>query len=119
MFVANTKNLRLVLDGDVADNLKASFQQRGMSDSEGYRRLFAWFTNQDEVVQASLLGAIPTEIVGDIEERIVEGLKAANSNEVVVREVGQPPTSDEQRESANEEAKTDTPATRKPAKRGR
>jgi len=38
MFVANTKNLRLVLDGDVADNLKASFQQRGMSDSEGYRR---------------------------------------------------------------------------------
>ena len=119
MVVAKENIFKIRGDDEKKSHLQAVFQRQGMKDREAFGRLIDWFCAQDAIVQAAVLGSIPPEAVDLLEARIVEGLKAANSNEVVVREVGQPPTSDEQRESANEEAKTDTPAIRKPAKRER
>lgn len=118
MIVSKQKNLRLAIDNDVAASMRTTFEARGMTDTEGFRRLFTWLLSQDEIVKAAVLGSIPAEAVDLLEDRILAGLKAANSDGVEVVERGSRPSADAPPEPARPPATRDTPTKRRPAKRG-
>jgi hypothetical protein len=63
---------------DAPDAIVATIAQRtGMRESEITRRLFAWFSEQDEVVQALVLGQIPQALRPNAAQVLVERFAAA------------------------------------------
>lgn len=119
MVVAEEKFFKIRGDDSKKAIVQAIFKQRGMKDREGFGRLIDWFCAQDEIVQAAVLGSIPAKAIDLLEDRILAGLKAANSDDVEVVERGRRPNAAESPEPDPPSAKRDTPPVRKPAKRGR
>jgi hypothetical protein len=61
----------------VADVVNAVAQRTGLREEEIVKRLFAWFADQDEVVQASVLGQIPAAIRPDVVRLVLERMARA------------------------------------------
>lgn len=59
---------------DATTIIDAIAQRTGLRDGEVVRRMFAWFNEQDEVVQALVLGQIPQALLPHANQLLVERL---------------------------------------------
>jgi hypothetical protein len=68
--------IRLQLDVVAKQQLDKLCERRGMTQIAVLSRLVKWFGRQDEVVQASVLGLLSDEMLGDLAEILLKRLSA-------------------------------------------
>jgi hypothetical protein len=68
--------IRLQLDIVAKQQLDKLCERRGMTQIAVLSRLVKWFGRQDEVVQASVLGLLSDEMLGDLAEILLKRLSA-------------------------------------------
>jgi hypothetical protein len=66
--------IRLQLDIVAKQQLDKLCEKRGMTQIAVLSRLVKWFGKQDEVVQASVLGLLSDEMLGDLGEILLKRL---------------------------------------------
>lgn len=66
--------IRLQLDIAAKQQLDKLCEKRGMTQIAVLSRLVKWFGRQDEVVQASVLGLLSDEMLGDLGEILLKRL---------------------------------------------
>ena len=71
--------VRLQLDLEAKDKLDELCEKRGMTQIAVLSRLVKWFANQDEMIQASVLGLLSEEMLGDLGQTLHQRLAAAAS----------------------------------------
>lgn len=64
--------IRLQLDREAKDALDTLCNQRGMTQIATLSRLVRWFTRQDEVVQAAILGSLSDESIRVLAKKLLE-----------------------------------------------
>lgn len=70
--------IRLQLDVAAKQQLDKLCERRGMTQIAVLSRLVKWFGRQDEVVQASVLGLLSDEMLGDLGEILLKRLSATS-----------------------------------------
>lgn len=68
--------IRLQLDVAAKQQLDKLCERRGMTQIAVLSRLVKWFGRQDEVVQASVLGLLSDEMLGDLSQVLLKRLAA-------------------------------------------
>lgn len=68
--------IRLQLDIVAKQALDKLCERRGMTQIAVLSRLVKWFVAQDEVVQASVLGLMSEEYLGDLSQILLKRLSA-------------------------------------------
>ena len=63
--------VRLQLDGVAKEDLDKLCGRRGMTQITILSRLVRWFGQQDEVVQASVLGLLSDKMLGDLSRTLL------------------------------------------------
>lgn len=71
--------IRLQLDIAAKQQLDKLCERRGMTQIAVLSRLVKWFGRQDEVIQASVLGLLSDEMLGDLAEILHKRLGAASA----------------------------------------
>jgi hypothetical protein len=66
--------IRLQLDIKAKQQLDQLCERRGMTQISVLSRLVKWFGNQDELVQASVLGLLSDETVGELSQTLLKRL---------------------------------------------
>jgi hypothetical protein len=66
--------IRLQLDVAAKQQLDKLCERRGMTQIAVLSRLVKWFGRQDEVVQASVLGLLSDEMLGDLSQVLLKRL---------------------------------------------
>src|SRR5688572_19110216 len=79
MVVAAEEYVKIVLDGELKDALEAVFERQGTYQREGATRLFRWFVEQDEGLQALILGQIRGSGAVAVARAILERLEAGDA----------------------------------------
>jgi hypothetical protein len=69
--------IRLQLDVAAKQQLDKLCEKRGMTQIAVLSRLVKWFGRQDEVVQASVLGLLSDEMLGELSQVLHKRLGAA------------------------------------------
>ena len=64
--------IRLQLDVAAKQQLDKLCERRGMTQIAVLSRLVKWFGRQDEVVQASVLGLLSDEMLGDLSQVLLK-----------------------------------------------
>lgn len=72
--------IRLQLDVVAKQQLDKLCERRGMTQIAVLSRLVKWFGRQDEVVQASVLGLLSDEMLGDLAEILLKRLSATTQS---------------------------------------
>ncbi|CAA9394957.1 MAG: hypothetical protein AVDCRST_MAG64-1388 [uncultured Phycisphaerae bacterium] len=70
--------IRLQLDVAAKQQLDKLCERRGMTQIAVLSRLVKWFGRQDEVVQASVLGLLSDEMLGDLSQVLLKRLAATS-----------------------------------------
>ncbi len=70
--------IRLQLDVAAKQQLDKLCERRGMTQIAVLSRLVKWFGRQDEVVQASVLGLLSDEMLGDLAQVLLKRLAASS-----------------------------------------
>jgi hypothetical protein len=78
MSAAKRAVVRLQLDLEAKRCLDELCEKRGMTQIAVLSRLVKWFGRQDEVVQASVLGLLSDETLGELGEMLLKRLKDAS-----------------------------------------
>jgi hypothetical protein len=71
--------IRLQLDVVAKQQLDKLCEKRGMTQIAVLSRLVKWFGRQDEVVQASVLGLLSDEMLGDLADVLLKRLAAISA----------------------------------------
>ena len=71
--------IRLQLDIAAKQQLDKLCEKRGMTQIAVLSRLVKWFAGQDEMIQASVLGLLSDEMLGDLGKTLHQRLAAAAS----------------------------------------
>ncbi|QOV88699.1 hypothetical protein [Humisphaera borealis] len=72
--------IRLQLDVAAKQQLDKLCERRGMTQIAVLSRLVKWFGRQDEVVQASVLGLLSDEMLGDLSQVLLKRLAAISES---------------------------------------
>ena len=72
--------IRLQLDVIAKQQLDKLCDRRGMTQIAVLSRLVKWFGRQDEVVQASVLGLLSDEMLGDLAEVLLKRLASGSES---------------------------------------
>ena len=70
--------IRLQLDVAAKQQLDKLCERRGMTQIAVLSRLVKWFGRQDEVVQASVLGLLSDEMLGDLSHVLLKRLASTS-----------------------------------------
>lgn len=73
--------IRLQLDVAAKQQLDKLCERRGMTQIAVLSRLVKWFGRQDEVVQASVLGLLSDEMLGDLSQVLLKRLAASSESQ--------------------------------------
>ncbi len=63
---------RLNLQSRLTEAVDGVLRKRGLSRTEGVKRLFEWFLEQPQVIQAAILGHLPEDFEQDIAKMVLE-----------------------------------------------
>jgi hypothetical protein len=77
--MAESKNFRIVLEPAFKAKLVEIFDEQGISQQEGVRRLFAWFCDQPDVIRAAVLGQLPKSVSSDVARMVLERMAGKSS----------------------------------------
>jgi len=69
--------IRLQLDVNAKRQIDELTEKRGMTQIAILSRLVKWFSRQDEVVQASVLGLLSDDMLGDLTQLLHKRLTAS------------------------------------------
>ena len=72
--------IRLQLDVSAKQQLDKLCERRGMTQIAVLSRLVKWFGRQDEVVQASVLGLLSDEMLGDLSQVLLKRLAGTSES---------------------------------------
>jgi len=72
--------IRLQLDVAAKQQLDKLCERRGMTQIAVLSRLVKWFGRQDEVVQASVLGLLSDEMLGDLSHVLLRRLASVSES---------------------------------------
>jgi hypothetical protein len=70
--------IRLELDVSSKRQIDDLTEKRGMTQIAVLSRLVKWFSRQDEIVQASILGLLSDDMLGDLNQILHKRLSAAS-----------------------------------------
>ena len=73
--------IRLQLDIAAKQGLDKLCEKRGMTQIAVLSRLVRWFVNQDEVVQASVLGLMSDAYLGDLSQILLKRMSGRGGKE--------------------------------------
>jgi hypothetical protein len=73
--------IRLQLDIAAKQGLDKLCEKRGMTQIAVLSRLVRWFVNQDEVVQASVLGLMSDSFLGDLSQILLKRMAGRGGKE--------------------------------------
>ena len=71
--------IRLEMESSSKKQVDDVCEKRGMTQIAVLSRLVKWFANQDEMIQASVLGLLSEEMLGDLGQTLHQRLAAAAS----------------------------------------
>jgi hypothetical protein len=69
--------IRLAMESASKKQVDDVCKERGMTQIAVLSRLVKWFASQDEMVQASILGLLSEQMVGDVSKRLLDRLQEA------------------------------------------
>lgn len=81
--------IRLQLDVSAKNALDKLCERRGMTQIAVLSRMVKWFVTQDEVVQASILGLMSEDTLGDIAQVLLKRVATAKDAKESSKEGGQ------------------------------
>jgi hypothetical protein len=75
--------IRLQLDIEAKKHLDQLCERRGMTQISVLSRLMKWFSKQDEVIQAGVLGLLSEEAIGELTQGVLKRMASkAEPNQV-------------------------------------
>ena len=77
--------IRLQLDVTAKQALDKMCEQKGMTQISVLSRLVKWFANQDEVVQASVLGLMSEQHLGDLSQILLGRMSGKSAKPAAAR----------------------------------